>query len=108
MAPGLAIRPAENRSLAEKCGPVQKMRRITPMSASFSAIPASRTKPGVRGRQRHRPKDNRSAEAAPAGSLQGRRCRQIRSEEHKSELKSLMRTSYAAFCLTNKKHIKHN
>jgi len=47
MVPGMAIRPAENRSLAEKCGPAQKMRRITPISASFSAIPASRTKPGA-------------------------------------------------------------
>src|SRR3546814_7136566 len=27
-----------------------------------------------------------------------------RSEEHKTELKSLMRISYAAFCLTKKKH----
>src|SRR3546814_3340274 len=27
-----------------------------------------------------------------------------RSEEHTSELKSLMRTSYAVFCLTKKKH----
>src|SRR3546814_2976502 len=30
----------------------------------------------------------------------------IRSEEHTSELHSLMRTSYAFFCLKNKKEIK--
>src|SRR3546814_8574240 len=29
-------------------------------------------------------------------------CRPARSEEHTSELQSLMRTSYAVFCLTNK------
>src|SRR3546814_8544174 len=29
-----------------------------------------------------------------------------RSEEHTSELQSLMRISYAAFCLKKKKHIK--
>src|SRR3546814_1541461 len=29
----------------------------------------------------------------------------IRSEEHTSELQSLMRTSYAVFCLKKKKHI---
>src|SRR3546814_5960052 len=29
----------------------------------------------------------------------------IRSEEHTSELQSLMRISYAVFCLKNKKHI---
>src|SRR3546814_7068333 len=33
----------------------------------------------------------------------------IRSEEHTSELQSLMRSSYAVFCLKKKKlHIKHN
>src|SRR3546814_10085402 len=30
----------------------------------------------------------------------------IRSEEHTSELQSLMRISYAAFCLKKKKHTK--
>src|SRR3546814_4670565 len=35
----------------------------------------------------------------------------VRSEEHTSELQSLMRTSYAVFCLTTQKHqpaITHN
>src|SRR3546814_7985717 len=31
-----------------------------------------------------------------------------RSEEHTSELQSLMRISYAVFCLTKKKQINHN
>src|SRR3546814_6892962 len=31
-----------------------------------------------------------------------------RSEEHTSELQSLMRISYAVFCLKKKKEIKHN
>src|SRR3546814_4811016 len=30
----------------------------------------------------------------------------LRSEEHTSELQSLMRNSYAVFCLTKKKYIK--
>src|SRR3546814_7303760 len=34
--------------------------------------------------------------------------RQIRSEEHTSELQSLMRSSYAVFCLKKKKHTKHD
>src|SRR3546814_5617498 len=41
-------------------------------------------------------------------------CRRLRSEEHTSELQSLMRISYAVFCLTNKTqpitkcmHIEH-
>src|SRR3546814_8847649 len=32
----------------------------------------------------------------------------LRSEEHTSELQSLMRISYAVFCLKKKKHIYHN
>src|SRR3546814_3300859 len=32
----------------------------------------------------------------------------LRSEEHTSELQSLMRISYAVFCLKKKKNIKHN
>src|SRR3546814_1214571 len=37
------------------------------------------------------------------GSWRGGRLR-IRSEEHTSELQSLMRNTYAVFCLTKKKH----
>src|SRR3546814_3479394 len=33
------------------------------------------------------------------------RCRPRRSEEHTSELQSLMRISYAVFCLKQKKHV---
>src|SRR3546814_7419669 len=33
---------------------------------------------------------------------------QIRSEEHTSELQSLMRISYAVFCLKKKKHTHNN
>src|SRR3546814_5962028 len=32
----------------------------------------------------------------------------VRSEEHTSELQSLMRLSYAVFCLNKKKHEEHN
>src|SRR3546814_7027175 len=32
----------------------------------------------------------------------------LRSEEHTSELQSLMRTSYAVFCLKKKKHIDYH
>src|SRR3546814_6029125 len=32
----------------------------------------------------------------------------LRSEEHTSELQSLMRISYAVFCLKNKKHLHYN
>src|SRR3546814_1320207 len=35
------------------------------------------------------------------------RCRPARSEEHTSELQSLMRISYAVFCLKKKKKQRH-
>src|SRR3546814_10194097 len=40
-----------------------------------------------------------AAFCSPAGDI-----RLVRSEEHTSELQSLMRISYAVFCLKNKKH----
>src|SRR3546814_1834234 len=39
--------------------------------------------------------------------LQRHQPRAARSEEHTSELQSLMRISYAVFCLKKKKNIKH-
>src|SRR3546814_2760084 len=41
-------------------------------------------------------------EAGMADDVQG--CHLTRSEEHTSELQSLMRNSYAVFCLKKKKH----
>src|SRR3546814_8103210 len=42
---------------------------------------------------------------ARGGSVQDRHIFIDRSEEHTSELQSLMRISYAVFCLKKKKHI---
>src|SRR3546814_9969046 len=50
------------------------------------------------GRGRH---GTYGGEGCPAGTLRSR------SEEHTSELQSLMRISYAVFCLKKKKHTKH-
>src|SRR3546814_9194639 len=43
-----------------------------------------------------------------AGRWRGWEKVECRSEEHTSELQSLMRISYAVFCLKKKKKIKHN
>src|SRR3546814_10254611 len=43
-----------------------------------------------------------------AGYVRGGRSRRVRSEEHTSELQSLMRSSYAAFCLKKKKKKRLN
>src|SRR3546814_7830581 len=41
-----------------------------------------------------------------AGRINALSCPSVRSEEHTSELQSLMRISYAVFCLKKKKHIQ--
>src|SRR3546814_3189932 len=43
-----------------------------------------------------------------ADAIAGAVDRDMRSEEHTSELQSLMRISYAVFCLKKKKQPKHN
>src|SRR3546814_10879239 len=53
------------------------------------------------GKRRPRRPDRGSRLCADRG--RARRDRQIRSEEHTSELQSLMRISYAVFCLKKKK-----
>src|SRR3546814_2219990 len=45
------------------------------------------------------------AAGMPLGAMLARRfSKEFRSEEHTSELQSLMRISYAVFCLNTKKH----
>src|SRR3546814_3246618 len=44
-------------------------------------------------------------EALPAAIMFAQQCLADRSEEHTSELQSLMRSSYAVFCLKKKKQI---
>src|SRR3546814_4722039 len=56
----------------------------------------------------HRPRaGDRSADSARAGG-DAPRVGRARSEEHTSELQSLMRISYAVFCLKKKKQQKKN
>src|SRR3546814_15953936 len=45
---------------------------------------------------------------APSATFGSSRARPSRSEEHTSELQSLMRISYAVFCLQKKNTIKRN
>src|SRR3546814_6581614 len=56
-----------------------------------------------------RPSEVRSCASKRAGiSSHGARTNIGRSEEHTSELQSLMRISYAVFCLKKQKNIKNN
>src|SRR3546814_5958617 len=62
----------------------ERLRKVKPCSAAF---PSCRTRSGIQ-----------RAANSPVAALAGRR-----SEEHTSELPSLMRISYAVFCLKKKK-----
>src|SRR3546814_2606421 len=66
-----------------------------PQSASRPSGQTGATSPEWGGGH---PPDSAAVSSSPA---------RLRSEEHTSELQSLMRTSYAAFCLKNKKKINH-
>src|SRR3546814_1117002 len=57
-----------------------------------------------RGRWQHLP-DVRHRQRRRRRAAAHHRRRDVRSEEHTSELQSLMRTSYAVFCLKKKKKI---
>src|SRR3546814_1913341 len=55
----------------------------------------------------HHPADHLAHRAAAAVAELDHRGRARRSEEHTSELQSLMRISYAVFCLKKKKNKQH-
>src|SRR3546814_8168273 len=77
----------------------------------LSAASAHAGTPRVPYSDRATPLSLRPAHRRRRASLRERRhsrsrCRQWRSEEHTSELQSLMRISYAVFCLKKKKQNK--
>src|SRR3546814_3389865 len=69
-----------------------------PTRTQFSTSTQTPIRPVQPGTEPHR------QQFAHGGSWS--RCRDHRSEEHTSELQSLMRISYAVFCLKKKKHHK--
>src|SRR3546814_1755328 len=78
-----------------------------------STAPSLRRRNRARGRARSKARASRRASTLRRGAAsprpRERRCRRSRgrSEEHTSELQSLMRISYAVFCLKKKK-TNHN
>src|SRR3546814_4745734 len=67
---------------------------------------AAQCRDDLQYRGRHEGEDRRLRHAPRAEAFDDRGVREIRSEEHTSELQSLMRISYAVFCLKKKKTIK--
>src|SRR3546814_3730247 len=95
-------RPSTRRAGLRRPFPVVLRSGLRPIPTT------SRTRP-TGGRRSRLPRPRRSRQAAlrrssfrPASPSP---CR--RSEEHTSELQSLMRISYAVFCLKKKKNTKH-
>src|SRR3546814_9223802 len=75
---------------------------LFPYTTLFRSPQGSRHDRATRGAARQIRGDRRDSERPPAPPG-ARRCDRVRSEEHTSELQSLMRISYAVFCLKKKK-----
>src|SRR3546814_1249255 len=79
---------------------IRRPPRSTRTDTLFPYTTLFRSCPGWRYPQWKRSAPSRAQKSSPASS---RRPTQWRSEEHTSELQSLMRISYAVFCLKKKK-----
>src|SRR3546814_5445994 len=87
-----ALQLEEDIDQASAAALTGRSRRTVPAAASRPAAP-----PAARGRSA------RCAAMLPPAPGRGRRSEsELRSEEHTSELQSLMRISYAVFCLKQK------
>src|SRR3546814_1543677 len=108
---GHGLRPARCRRVhqAERPAPApaEPPEALTPHPFPTRSLRAGRSRRGS-----PRPPRRPAAGAAPAGPSGRRRpfppVRWPRSEEHTSELQSLMRISSAVFCLKKKKSLKLN
>src|SRR3546814_2947377 len=99
-------RLARRRRVADQFLPIERRgadQRIGEIDGRVARRPFLRVHrhPDARDRQHDSACGQRSAE--PRGAMRSSRNPAIRSEEHTSELQSLMRISYAVFCLKKKK-----
>src|SRR3546814_3386284 len=88
---------------------IRRPPRSTRTDTLFPYTTLFRSRPSLRTSRRHpRSKHFRSLQERtgihPSQRRSSRSRRYRRSEEHTSELQSLMRISYAVFCLKKKKH----
>src|SRR3546814_7971426 len=104
----VARRDAKLQTFAELCRPglqaAQGQIRLLPAHRIGTGVELEQAPPFVRTeRIAGAPADREVRELAPLGAdVLALLARQARSEEHTSELPSLMRISYAVFCLKNK------
>src|SRR3546814_8730142 len=85
--------------------PAIRLGRETGHADHAHAVPARHRRPGGAPHHERRTVRGRPESAARPEAAGENRRRLARSEEHTSELQSLMRISYAVFCLKKKKHI---
>src|SRR3546814_5538312 len=80
------------------------------MPAKFTICASVTTNPGVRYSSpiRTSPSRSRALMTCHFEKMKEESCGVYRSEEHTSELQSLMRISYAVFCLKKKKLIRYS
>src|SRR3546814_5066011 len=101
----LAGRQLRSETLQHSAGnPVYAVRQDRAANRRYGKPPLIRHH--ARGQPARHPSDSRGA--APVGGSTRSLGRRARSEEHTSELQSLMRISYAVFCLKKKKQSNHN
>src|SRR3546814_1181569 len=94
------------RAVSERAGETLEHRQATDgvggeQLAHAEAARHQREEFGRRRAARH-DRDGRLCERVGQRRRRARRDQEVRSEEHTSELQSLMRTSYAVFCLKKK------
>src|SRR3546814_7746026 len=92
-----ARRQADGGARPQRIHPEPRAAEIEPRRIRRSRPPVRRGRSGA---------NERSGATAPAPQFPRHPCAQPRSEEHTSELQSLMRISYAVFCLKKKKEQK--
>src|SRR3546814_3111403 len=90
--------PAHCRRRSADVRAAPRLAADLPAAAATTASPSRHTDPPASGA-------GRSGPCSPAPAHDGRRYATHRSEEHTSELQSLMRISYAVFCLKKKTNI---
>src|SRR3546814_3975896 len=88
---------------------IRRPPRSTRTDTLFPYTTLFRSAPGDLAVHRHLEEDGaQDLAAVEARALDDPAAHLVRSEEHTSELQSLMRISYAVFCLKKKKKQNHN
>src|SRR3546814_2589905 len=108
LAVGASARQTHRQARASRAMAVFAIARMGRAARTFRPAPGRTARGGRSGAARspHRRRGRTAPGAARLYACRHAGIRPTRSEEHTSELQSLMRISYAVFCLNKKKHMK--